>query len=104
MQVDLACEARLACPLGFAQAGEAGGVGAGRASSATAREPAVVGSPAMSMRSFTATRRPEPGGVFLMIQVPMVPSSGRSAHERGNVISAHIASRVRTAVDNARPL
>jgi hypothetical protein len=34
-----------------------------------ARDPAVVGKPAMSMRSFTATRGPEPGWESAQIQV-----------------------------------
>ena len=41
--------------------GQAGGVlRGGRGRLATARQPAVVGSPAMSMRSLTASRTPGP--------------------------------------------
>src|SRR6201996_7029710 len=42
---------------------------AGRAALATGREPAVVGSPAMSIRSLTATRGPAPIAVWVTIQV-----------------------------------
>src|ERR1700691_1659592 len=47
---------------------------AGRARSATGREPAVVGSPAMSIRSLTATRGPAPSAASETIQVATADS------------------------------
>src|ERR1700744_1956924 len=60
------------CPASIAArspARQAASRSAGRAASATGREPAVVGSPAMSIRSLTATRGPVPGVLSERIQV-----------------------------------
>ncbi len=46
---------------------------AGTARSATARHPAVVGSPSMSIRSFTARRTPVPDVSYLVMKV-VIPS------------------------------
>src|SRR5579859_2399307 len=73
----LVLPANRACPAAIAArspARQAASRAAGRALSATGREPAVVGRPAMSMRSLTATRGPVPGAVSEMIQVATTDS------------------------------
>src|SRR6266516_7188043 len=50
---------------------------AGLARSATARLPAVVGRPATSMRSLTATRSPGPGVASFKIHVDITDQCGR---------------------------
>jgi hypothetical protein len=47
---------------------------AGSAISATTGHPAVVGTPATSMQSFTASRGPAPSGAIRTIHVPMSSS------------------------------
>ena len=77
MEVDLAGQARLPAGDRGAQARQAGGVGgAGPAWSATARLPAVVGRPATSMRSLTATRSPGPGAPSFTIHVAITDQCG----------------------------
>src|SRR5690606_26052676 len=59
----------LRAPWARAEATTGASAAAGPARSATARQPAVVGSPATSTASLTASRGPSPGASVLMIQV-----------------------------------
>src|SRR6516164_3844641 len=60
-------------PASRADATTAASLWAGSAISATTGQPAVVGNPATSMQSFTASRGPAPSGANRTIQVPMSP-------------------------------
>jgi hypothetical protein len=60
-------------PASRADATTAASLTAGSAISATTGHPAVVGTPATSMQSFTASRGPAPSGAIRTIHVPMTP-------------------------------
>src|SRR5579863_3329036 len=81
----LVLPANRACPAAIAArspARQAASRSAGRAWSATGREAAVVGRPAMSMRSLTATRGPVPGVLSVTIQVATAVSLCRTVPPR----------------------
>jgi hypothetical protein len=60
-------------PCSRADATTAASLAAGSAISATTGHPAVVGTPATSMQSLTASRGPAPSGAIRTIHVPMTP-------------------------------
>jgi hypothetical protein len=59
----------ICAPAARSPARQGASAAAGTAASASTRDPAVVGTPAMSMRSFTATRGPGPAAVNDVMKV-----------------------------------